>query len=44
MDYKDYEEKLEKERKINKKYSDEFDAWLNEKNLTKKTIKNLVMI
>ena len=43
MDYKDYEEKLEKERKKNKKYLDEFDAWLNEKILTKKTIENHVM-
>ena len=25
MDYKDYEEKLEKEREINKKYLEEFD-------------------
>lgn len=44
MDCKDYEEKLEKEREINKKYLDEFNTWLNEKNLTKKTIENHVMI
>lgn len=43
MDYDNYEENLEKERKKNNKYLKKFDSWLNEKGLAKKTIENHVM-
>lgn len=38
-DYKLYEVNLEKNRKRNEKYIKEFEGWLNEKNLVKKTIR-----
>ena len=39
MDYTEYEKEVTKIRKENKKYLDKFTKWLQEKNLTDKTIK-----
>lgn len=41
-DYKEYEKKVKENEKINNKYLDEFEKWLNEKKLTEKTINNHV--
>ena len=38
-DYKDWEKKVEQNVKRNKKFISEFENWLNEKNLVKKTIR-----
>ena len=38
-DYKDWEKKVEENRKRNEKFINEFDSWLNEKGLAKKTIR-----
>ena len=40
MDYNEYEEKYEKEKKKNEKYLEEFYKWLKEKGLVDKTINN----
>ena len=38
-DYKDLKKKVEENRKRNEKFINEFDSWLNEKGLAKKTIR-----
>ena len=38
-DYKDWEKKVEENKKRNEKFIKEFDSWLNEKGLVKKTIR-----
>ena len=37
-DYKDWEKKVEENRKRNEKFINEFDSWLNEKGLAKKML------